>query len=136
MTELTLVRGKTDYEGQVGTVRILSDISIDQPEHLARDAFAFAAELLDRQGGAVIDAATDALRELYNDTWRDEDARELDASAFRAALSVDTIRVTDLGNPSFLVGLYLACGDLFAGHMIEVSLERDGQLLGKPHLIG
>jgi len=46
-------------------------------------------------------------------------APEIDPASFRAALAVDTIRTTDLDNPYFGVTVYLACGDLFAGHLLQ-----------------
>jgi len=133
----TLRRGKAHYEGEAdGGVEIMSDLSVTQPEHVARESFEVGARLLETQLDVVLDAVTTALRPLYNETWREDEEPELDVAAFRAALSVSAMSVTELDNPAFLVVLYLDCGDLFAGHAVEVMLERDGRLFGNPGLVG
>ena len=133
---VTVVRTGDCYEGRVDGVRVTSDISTSEPEETARASFEQAGRLLAERRDAVLAETTRALRALYNEAWREDGDPELDEAGFRASLDVTSLDVTALENPEGLVTIYLSCGDLFAGHSIEVDLERDGRFLDAPHLVG
>jgi hypothetical protein len=61
---------------------------------------------------------------LYNDTWRDGAALDVDGFTRRISLSDIQICPADFGTDS-CVTLGYADGDLFAGHNIEVFLDAD-----------
>ena len=64
------------------------------------------------------------LLSLYNDTWRDGAALDVDGFTRRISLSDIRICLADFGTDS-CVTLGYADGDLFAGHYIEVFLDAD-----------
>jgi hypothetical protein len=111
-------------------------LSASMPRAEALAACELAIGIVVKQERRILDAAVKELRPLYNEDWRAERAKKLGVAAFRGRLKLRSITPCELDNPSFLVTVHLDPGDLFAGHSIEVMLERDGTLLGKPHLIG
>jgi len=64
------------------------------------------------------------LLSLYNDTWRDGVALDVDRFMRRISLSDIQICPADFGT-DHCVTLSYADGDLFAGHYIEVFLDAD-----------
>ena len=65
-------------------------------------------------------AAASRLLDLYNRSWRDGEALDLDNFMRRLSVSSISIAPLELG-----ATLYYADGGLFAGHCIEVFLDTD-----------
>ena len=65
-------------------------------------------------------AAASRLLDLYNRSWRDGEALDLDNFMRRLSVSSISIAPLELG-----ATLYYADGGLFAGHFIEVFLDTD-----------
>lgn len=58
-------------------------------------------------------------RRLPNDEWRDNvDAEPLSREGFQAQLVLASLQIT-----TSRLTLYFACGDLFAGHSVEVRMS-------------
>jgi hypothetical protein len=65
--------------------------------------------------------AADALLPLHNETWLDDDIGPVDQAGFVARLANPAIVVYD---QSGMAAVLFEDGGLFAGHWIEVSIDR------------
>lgn len=76
-------------------------------------------------------AIADAMLDLYNRTWSDEEHPVLDRGEF-----IGKLRLTHIVFYGSLTELMFDDGDMFGGHAIVLGLDETGAVQGKPSLFG
>ncbi|NOU26907.1 MAG: DUF2262 domain-containing protein [Polyangiaceae bacterium] len=108
----------TSYE--VNVVRSGASEESDAADGVAAEALVKA---LEPRLGALRLATAEQLLELYNDTWREEEAAVETAASFAARIVLASVTVHPEGGT---FTLWFDDDDLFAGHSLEVCVRADG----------
>lgn len=113
-----LFTATVDWLGKPATLHL--EVGKGDAQAMLADAHRFfdEAELWDARARAAI---VDALYELWNGTWRDDEDPELDRAAFLDRIVIESVGLNQGGTRS----LVYADGDLFAGHWIDVTIHPD-----------
>jgi hypothetical protein len=85
------------------------------------EALTFVRSLVDRLDEFRRYAARKELLRLYNTSWLDENHKALDEDGFVANLTNPTVTVMDEVGAATV---YFDDGDMFAGHLVEVFLNK------------
>jgi hypothetical protein len=109
--------------------------AVAEPAEVFEAAAAFLARAREFEPRCRVRVADDLL-DVYNRSWADDDPEEgpppLTRAEFLAALRPAAISLHDSGSSRW----DYACGDLFAGHGIELLLDAEGSFVGKASLYG
>jgi hypothetical protein len=116
------------FDGQIlhGTETYRVHLSVsdeDDPHASLGEAISAVKSARSRLEEFKVESAN-RLLELYNDEWRNEGDAVKDASEFVACLSMESIT----GYPDRSAEVTFTDGELFAGHLIIVSVEDDGSI--------
>ena len=118
---LTLDRRIDAYCGRVPWMGRDVNLSLDAERAEDLDAALGVAETLwanaEEWQSRACDCAVNRLLDLKNGTWLEEDEAALDAPTFAKRMIIETICVAPTGEVEF----WFNDGDLFWGHMIQVS---------------
>lgn len=124
---LTLDRSLDWFVGEVAWMGETVRVSVEAVGDDLPDALRTAHALWNDQTGwqtRVRDYAVEKLLELKNGTWLGEDESPVSPDEFRARMTLESITVDPEGSFSF----FHEDGDLFWGHMIEISGNLDDGL--------
>lgn len=104
--------------GGVDGVTLYADGALDCPD----EVFDRAAEVVARVDvGALRAYAASRLYGLYDANWRREDGPDVDEAGFARVLAPESLVVSEAGT----VSVSFADGDLFWGHSVIVTLDRE-----------
>lgn len=118
-------------------------ISVDAPHSsvgLPRDLIVVCAGILQKTVSSLQvlrSRVADDLLDTYNDNWADDDPDEgppeMDREDFMAALTLADISLHGIDGGRTIM---FSCGDLFAGHVVVLTLDNTDQPVGRATLFG
>lgn len=116
--------GRRRFNGSTYEVTVDRSGKSDDLDRDRRDLDRAAKDILrmEKRMPAILKAIAAELLPLYNETWRDENAPELDAKEFLRRIRITSAGVLSRGGAT----LYFNDGNLFLGHAIDVALDRRG----------
>jgi hypothetical protein len=116
------------FEGRTTCGDMVCDVHVSvDDEEAPHGSTGEAVPALERARGRVSEfkaKAAEQLLELYNDEWRNEGESTKSADEFIAHLQLDSLS----GYPDGTVEVSFTVGELFAGHIVLMSVESDGSV--------